>query len=153
MVSEGPFVFPADSTVVDLSKAPYQVKGDGKTDNTAAIQRALDEHAASNRILYLPDGVYIVSDTLRWGRIRGGMEQKRQTLQGQSTAGTILRLPDRCPGFTDAKKGKAVIWTGAKPAQRFRNGIRSLTVDTGRSNPGAIGIQYIANNQARCGMS
>jgi hypothetical protein len=47
----------------------------------------------------------------------------------------------------DVKNPKSVIWTGKKPAQRFRNAIRDLTVDTGSGNVGAIGIQFIANNQ------
>ncbi len=36
------------------------VAGDGKTDDTAAIQKAIDTH----RVLYFPSGHYIVSDTL-----------------------------------------------------------------------------------------
>jgi hypothetical protein len=42
---------------------------------------------------------------------------------------------------------QAVIRTGLKPAERFGNGIRTLIIDTGRGNGGAIGVQYIANNQ------
>ena len=36
------------------------VKGDGTTDDTAAIQKAIDQH----RVLYFPSGRYLVSDTL-----------------------------------------------------------------------------------------
>ena len=36
------------------------VTGDGKTDDTAAIQKAIDGH----RVLYFPSGHYLVSDTL-----------------------------------------------------------------------------------------
>ena len=36
-------------------------KGDGKTDETALIQKAIAEH----RVLYIPSGRYVVSDTLR----------------------------------------------------------------------------------------
>jgi sugar lactone lactonase YvrE len=36
------------------------VKGDGVTDDTAAIQKAIDEHAT----LYVPSGRYLVSDTI-----------------------------------------------------------------------------------------
>ncbi len=68
-------------------------------------------------------------------------------LQGQTRQGVRIRLPDRAAGFGDAATPKAVIWTGKKPAQRFRNSIRNLTVDTGKGNPGAIGIQFVANNQ------
>ena len=36
------------------------VAGDGTTDDTGAIQKAIDQH----RVLYFPSGHYIVSDTL-----------------------------------------------------------------------------------------
>jgi len=141
-------VFPADAGVVDVSRPPYSVPGDGKTDVTAALQKALDDHPSSNRIIYLPNGTYIIGDTLRWPTgSHGGVEQKRVILQGQSRDGTVIRLKDRCRGFGDANAPKAMVWTGKAPAQRFRNGIRNLTFHTGRGNPGAIGVQYIANNQ------
>jgi len=75
------------------------------------------------------------------------MAQKRVILQGQSRDGAVIRLKDKAPGFGDPRKPKAMVWTGRKPAQRFRNGIRNLTFDTGKGNAGAIGVQYIANNQ------
>ncbi len=141
-------VFPADAGVVDVSRPPYSVPGDGKTDVTAALQKALDDHPSSNRIIYLPNGTYIISDTLRWpAGSHGGVAQKRVILQGQSRDGTVIRLKDRCRGFGDANAPKAMVWTGKAPAQRFRNSIRNLTFRTGRGNPGAIGVQYIANNQ------
>jgi hypothetical protein len=146
--SEPVFVFPADAGVVDVTRAPYGAKGDGLTDDTQAIQRALDDHPSSDKIIYLPNGSYIISDTLKWpAGAHGGQAQKRVILQGQSTEGTVLKLQNSTPGFTDATRPKALIWTGARPAQRFRNGIRTLTIHVGRGNRGAIGAQYIANNQ------
>ncbi len=40
-----------------------------------------------------------------------------------------------------------MLWTGTSPAQRFRNSIRNLTINTGSGNAGASGIRYHANNQ------
>jgi hypothetical protein len=114
-----------------------------------AIQQALDDTPASNKILYLPPGTYRVSDTLRWGHGGGGSEQKRQILQGAGMDLTTIRLPDASLGYTDPSSPRSLIWTGQRPAQRFRNAIRDLTVDTGRGNPGAIGVQFIANNQGQ----
>ncbi len=141
------FTFPEKHTGIINLKTEYGAKGDGVTDDTAAIQAALNDHPSADRVLYLPDGVYRVSDTLRWSRSRAGNEEKRIILQGQSTRHTIIRLADNTPAFSDPAKPKAVVWTGEKPAQRFRNGIRTLTIHTGSGNPGAIGVQYIANNQ------
>ncbi|NJK90766.1 MAG: hypothetical protein HC904_02375 [Blastochloris sp.] len=90
----------------------------------------------------MPKGTYLISNTLRWGK-----GQKRQILQGQSRDGTVIRLKDSCAGFEQANKPKGLVWTGTAPAQRFRNGLRNLTLDTGKNNPGAIGAQFIANNQ------
>jgi hypothetical protein len=154
-------VFPADAGVVNVKD--YGAAGDGKTDDTAAIQKALDAFPGGNRIIYLPHGTYLVSDTLRWSEGKGpGAAWKRTILQGQSTAGSVIRLKDKCPGFDKdpasapapslrpraGDGGKAVIWTGKAPAQRFRNAIRNLTVHTGVGNLGAIGVQFIGNNQA-----
>ncbi len=141
-------VFPPDAGVVDVTQPPYNAVADGRTDATGAIQRALDDHPSSNRIVYLPNGTYRIRDTLCWpSGPRGGMEQKRVILQGQSRDGTVIRLQDSAAGFDDANEPRAMVWTGEAPAQRFRNGIRNLTFDTGRENPGAIGVQFIANNQ------
>lgn len=141
-------LFPPDSGIVDVTKPPYSAKGDGTTDDTAAIQKALDDHPNSGAIIYLPKGTYRVTDTLRWPQgNRGGMEQKRVVLMGQSRDGSALRLPDACPGFTDPARPKAVAWTGQKPAQRFANAVRNLTIDVGSGNAGAVGLQFMANNQ------
>ena len=141
-------VYPADAGVVDVTKAPYFARGDGSTDDTQAIQKALDDHPSQGAIIYLPNGVYRVTDTLHWphGRNPGG-EEKETVLQGQSRDGTVLQLPDRCPGFDNPRQPKSALNTGFAPAQRFGNEIHSLTLDTGVGNPGACGLQFIANNQ------
>jgi len=141
-------LFPPDAGVVDVTQAPYGARGDGLTDDTATIQRALDDHPNQGAVIYLPNGMYLISDTLRWphGADEGAWE-KRTVLQGQSREGTVVRLLDDCPGFEDPRRPKALIWTGERPAQRFGNEVRNLTVDTGVGNPGACGVQFIANNQ------
>ncbi|MGB7415835.1 MAG: glycosyl hydrolase family 28-related protein [Thermosynechococcaceae cyanobacterium] len=139
-------VFPKDAGVLDVML--YGAVPDDGQDDTAAIQKALDQQANGNRIVYLPNGTYLISDRLNWpGGDRPGNEHKRTILQGQSRQRTVIQLKDSTAGYQDPKAPKALIWTGKAPAQRFRNAIRDLTINTGNNNPGAIGIQFIANNQ------
>ncbi len=135
---QGGMVFPADSRVANVKA--FGAKGDGVHDDTAAFQAAL-QNPPKNRLIYVPNGTYLIGDTLRWGE-----RQTRQILQGQSRDGAIIKLKDGCPGYDDPTQPKAMVWTGQAPAQRFRNGIFNLTFDTGKDNPGAIGVQFIANN-------
>lgn len=140
-------VFPADAGVVNVKN--YGAKGDGVTDDTEAIQAALDAYPNGKRIIYLPNGTYLVSATLTWpaGTLGTGNDYKNTILQGQSQNGVIIKLQDEVDGFTDVDNPQAVIFTGPAPAQRFGNSIRNLTVDTGTGNLGAIGIQFNASNQ------
>lgn len=141
-----PITFPADGGVLDVRN--FGGRPDDLEEDTAAIQQALDQHPAGNRIIHLPAGRWIVRDTLKWpAGPHGGLAQKRTILQGAGASLTTLHLPDASAGFADAAKPKALIWTGAKPAQRFRNAVRDLTISVGRGNPGAIGMQFNASNQ------
>ncbi len=140
-------VFPSDAGVLNVRD--FGARGDGVTDDTAAIQAALNAYPNGQRIIYLPNGTYLVSGTLTWpaGTPGSGNEYKNTILQGQSQNGAVLKLRDGAPGFTDPNNPRTVIFTGPAPAQRFGNSIRNLTVDTGSNNPGAIGIQFNASNQ------
>ena len=89
-------VFPPDAGVIDVTKPPYGAKGDGQTDDTQAIQQALNDHPNQGAIIYLPHGTYRIAATLKWPHgSRGGMEEKNTILQGQSRDGTIIRLKDQ----------------------------------------------------------
>jgi hypothetical protein len=46
---------------VNVKAAPYNAKGDSQTDDSAALQRAIDE----NEIVFLPKGLYRVTRTIR----------------------------------------------------------------------------------------
>ena len=133
-----PITFPRDGGILDVTEFGA-VPNDGK-DDTVAIQAALEKYPNGNRIVYLPPGVYEVSDTLKWGGTNAGNAQKRTILQGAGESLSILRLPANSPGFTNPKQPKPLVWTGRKPAQRFRNAVRDLTLDVGSGNPGAIAL-------------
>ncbi len=126
----------------------YGAKGDGITDDTKAFQRALtrDDVANKGKIIYVPHGVYLVSDTLEWpqGEHRGHY-YKRTTLLGESREKTIIKLQDNTPSFSTGK-GKPVIDTKHNKANGFFNRLENLTVDTGYNNQDAIGIKFNSNN-------
>jgi hypothetical protein len=146
--------YPDDSGVVNV-RTQYGAVGDGITDDTAALTRAIgDNRGIFQRILYFPSGTYIVSDTL-YGKAQDGTWRARLTFQGENRNTTIIRLKDNLPEFQDPRSPKAVIQTGSiQPYSKqtgagnngFRNYIFNLAVDTGRGNPGAIGIDYLGNN-------
>lgn len=154
--------FPADAPVWNVMA--YGAKGDGTTDDTKAIQSAISAaldapgrygRGGASQIVYLPNGTYKLSDTLQNILVQAGRPVWHADfyLQGQSQAGTILKLADNCPAYADAAKARAVIQTRSQNYQSgavdqaFRHYIRNLTVDTGVGNPGAIGIDFIANNR------
>lgn len=167
--SEEPILFPEDAGAIDVTKPPYDAKGDGITDDTDAIQTALDDYPSANRIIYLPKGTYLVSHQIEFGisrrrhpgqKIDGHdpLHQRLTILQGESRDGTIIRLQDHCAefqtvGIDDRNQDigrphvRGVVWTGESVAQHFRNSIRNLTVNTGRGNPGVAGVQFNASNQ------
>ena len=128
-------VYPAHMHVVDVTKPPYLAKGDGVSDDTDALQQALNENVGRHRVLYFPKGTYLVSRTLTWPKKFGGRENWGFTmLRGQQRDTTVLRLKDGC--FTDAAKPEAIMWCGGfGSADWFHNYVENLTFDVGTGNP------------------
>lgn len=56
----------ADTTQrgINVMSAPYNAVGDGSTDDTSAIQAAIDDAEASGRIVFLPKGTFRITSTL-----------------------------------------------------------------------------------------
>ncbi|MEM7680998.1 MAG: glycosyl hydrolase family 28-related protein [Planctomycetota bacterium] len=137
-------VFPSDSGVVDVTQ--FGVTPNDGLDDTAALQQLLNDivlpqFGGGDRIVYLPDGVYNVSDTLQ---IPGAA--RFINIQGQSQDGVVLKLQDNlAPG--GAAFGGAMFNFGGGSADRFENSIRNLTLDIGSGNAQAIGLQFNASNQ------
>lgn len=146
-LSQENIAFPACASVVDVTKPPYNAKGDGRTDDTDAIQKALADTMGVHKILYFPNGTYLISKTLRHSKKNsaGGEAWGFNWLQGQSQAGTILRLKDGV--FTDAARPQPILWGGGfGSADWFHNYVQNMTFDVGRNNPGAIGLHFYSNN-------
>jgi hypothetical protein len=139
-------VFPDNAQLINVKS--FGAKGDGKTDDTQAIQQALNAASKnkgsaneSDDTVYVPNGTYLINGTLQWAT-------KRIILQGQSQEKTILKLKDKSSNFANSNNPQPVITTfeGESTGQAFRNAIYDLTVDVGAGNPGAIGIRFLNNN-------
>ena len=103
--------YPEHPNVVHVTRPPYNAKGDGVSDDTAAIQRAINDQTGQGRILYFPAGTYLVSDTLTWPKKWEGRDNWGFTmLQGQAASKSVIKLKDGA--FTDPKAPRAIMWCG-----------------------------------------
>jgi hypothetical protein len=144
--------------------------GDGKTDDTAAIQAAiagLPKFTRRNpfgiKPIYFPNGIYLVSGTLK--RVEAdGHYAPGLAFIGESEAGVTLRLKDAARGFDDPNHPRPLLYfasgllgnvpnAGGKDYlglgegnDAYQNYIETMTIDTGHDNPGAVGADYLASN-------
>ncbi len=102
------------------------VVGDETTDDTAAIQKAID----SNRVLYFPSGHYRVSDTLRL--------KPDSILIGLHPTMTQFDLEDSTPGFQGVGAPRPVISAPAGGS----NMISGFGVYTGGTNSRVAGVMW-----------
>ena len=139
-------VYPDSPFVIDVTKAPYGARGDGKTDDTEALQRAFNDQVGRHRLIFLPAGTYRVSRTLTWPKKWEGRDNWGHTqLRGEDRDRTIVRLEDRI--FTNAAAPQAILWCGGfGSADWFHNYVEDLTFDVGSGNPGATALQFYSNN-------
>jgi hypothetical protein len=145
---------PNDPAIM-LNVKQLGVKGDGITDDTAAIQQAIHQAGQTNRALYFPNGTYRVTQEIRFKNADGSPLRAGPHLYGQSRDGVVLKLDDNLPQFRDANRPtRAVIravdaedgttWRDIS-ADFFNRFMINFTIDTG-NNPGAVGIKFYSNN-------
>ncbi len=140
-------VFPSSPAIIDVTKPPYNAKGDGQTDDTDAIQKALHDSMGRSKVIYFPAATFLVSKTINWSNKNsaGNNAWGFNFLQGQNVRKTIIRLKDST--FTDPQHPQSIMWCGGfGSADWFHNYVQDITFDVGQKNPGAIGLQFYSNN-------
>jgi len=103
-------------------------KGDGTNDDTAAFQKAIAEHDA----IYLPQGFYIVRDTLKL--------RPNTVLIGLHPGATQIILPDGTPAFQGAGEPKALI----EAPKGGSNILFGIGLYTSGNNPRAVAALWKA---------
>lgn len=85
--------------VVNVREAPFNAKGDGKTDDTAAIQAAIDAHD----LVFLPKGRYCISTPL--------VLKANTRLFGLTNLRTVITCLNEASAFTDVGHPRPLIET------------------------------------------
>jgi hypothetical protein len=107
-------------------------KGDGATDDTAAIQKAIDSH----RVVYLPLGFYAVNDTIRL--------KPDTVLIGLHPGLTQLLLPNGSPLYQGTDTPKALL-ESARGGDAIVSGIG---LATGEVNNRAVALLWRAGERS-----
>lgn len=104
-------------------------KGDGVTDDTKAIQEAIDKHD----VLYVPQGHYRVTETIKM--------KPKTVLIGLNPISTQFIIHENTEAFGSFGPPKAVIETSEGGA----NIMTGIGVSTGASNTRAVGVKWMAS--------
>ncbi len=108
------------------------VRGDDATDDTAAIQRAIDSH----RVLYFPAGFYRVSDTLKL--------RADSVLIGLHPSLTQIVLAEESPTYRGVGSPRALIESARGGAAI----VSGLGLSTGGRNPRATALLWRAGERS-----
>ncbi len=127
-----PAIRPLPATAEWVNVHTLGVKGDGTTDDTAAIRQAIEQH----RVLYFPSGHYVVTDTLTL--------KPDTMLIGLHPTLTQIDLAERTPAYQGVGEPKAVI---AAPSGGS-NILSGFGVLTGGTNPRAVAVLWSAGENS-----
>ncbi|OJV20326.1 MAG: gluconolaconase [Dyadobacter sp. 50-39] len=103
-------------------------KGDGITDDTKAIQAAIDEH----NVIYVPQGWYRITQTLKL--------KEKTVLIGLNPVSTQFILNDNTEAFGRFGPPVAMVESSAGGS----NILTGIGISTAASNPRAVGLKWMA---------
>ncbi len=115
-----------------VSVRKYGAVGDGVTDDTKALQDAIDKED----ILYLPQGIYRITDTLYL--------KENSCLIGLSPITTQIVIEDDTPAYAGFGTPKALV-ESARGGCAYISGIG---IDTAGKNPRAVGVKWMAGEKS-----
>jgi len=102
--------------------------------------------------LYFPSGTFLIGDTLCYRHKdlinTYGLDLNEQIrIRGAGVDQTVIRLLDSAPGFGErSRKPVLSFMPGEKSNVSMSNYCEDLTIDCGSGNPGAVGLDFFANN-------
>lgn len=118
---------PAMATWVNLRE--LGAKGDGETDDTKAIQEAIDKYDN----IYVPQGWYRITETLKM--------KPNTKLIGLHPFGTQFRLNESTAAFSGFGGPKAMV----ESSEGGANMLVGIGINTGGYNYRAVGVKWMAN--------
>jgi hypothetical protein len=112
----------------------------------------LPRHRPYAPTLYFPPGIYRVSDTLTYSlkNLKNSLGTEvcwQIRMRGAGMDQSVIQLENHAPGF-DGPNPKAVVQFNRSGGSNMgmSNYFEELTVDTGKENPSAVGVDFFANN-------
>jgi len=129
-----PHKTPSWLDAVNVREAPYLAKGDGKADDTAAVQRAIDEHDA----VFLPKGESRISSPLR---LRAATR-----LRGLTANLTSIAPLDKAEAWADPEKRAPLVETVDDPAAGTTLAFVSLSVPS--LDPAVYALRWRAGGRS-----
>ena len=155
----------ADLGVINAANAPFSADPTAKRDSTAALQAAINAGYQHNMTVFLPHGVYRVTNTLNCSQTWDGtwfppFRVGSHVLVGETPpangARPTLWLPPDTPGFCNRSAGKIVLffwhqddvagWPASVPKTQPMNNInqvlQGIDIRIGARNYGAVGVRH-----------
>lgn len=140
---------PRDPQAVYFTPERYGITNDGRTDVTAALQKAIDEvkEAQGSGVIFIPEGRYRITSTV--------YIPKSVRLFGYGSKRPVFYLPKRTPAFQQAPeddKGQAVymFWfvdhvkdghIYDANAGTFYSAMSNIDIEIGEGNPAAVALR------------